>query len=190
MQVGPCADTKKAFPLPSSSARPFRRLPRPVLRRPARGRPCPPAARCGPGGRDVREPRPPRGSQAVQTLTHSCLERRRGPPPPFLLRGGRAADGLRGGSWQAARTRALSTAGLRGPGCRRARAARSWPVPGRSFRRPEAGRRSGSYLRRLGWASAPPNTWGPGLLGQWAEDTVGPGMATSACGPGGDRGAR
>lgn len=90
--------------MPSSSARPFRRLPRPVLRRPARGRPCPPAARCGPGGRDVREPRPPRGSQAVQTLTHSCLERRRGPPPPFLLRGGRAADGLREGwGWAAGR---------------------------------------------------------------------------------------
>lgn len=59
---------------------------------------CPPQARQGAarlsscfsssglGGPDSQEPGPLRGSQAVQTLTHSCLEQRRGLPPPFLLR--------------------------------------------------------------------------------------------------------
>lgn len=59
---------------------------------------CPPQARqgaarlsscfssSGRGGPDVQEPGPLRGSQAVQTLTHSCLEQRRGLSPPFLLR--------------------------------------------------------------------------------------------------------
>lgn len=69
---------------------------------------CPPQARQGAarlsscfsssglGGPDAQEPWPLRGSQAVQTLTHSCLEQRRGLPPPFLLREAGMPTGSRG----------------------------------------------------------------------------------------------
>lgn len=149
-----------------------------------------------PGRARRQEPRSHHCSQAVQTLTHSCLEQRRGLPPPFLLPGGRVANGLRGRleACQASREyrpAPHSSAGLRKPGCLRAGAARSRPVSGRSFRGAEAGR-SRRHLISGAWAGHPltQNTWGPGLLGQWAEDTAVPGIATSACGPGGDRSAR
>lgn len=123
---------------------------------------CPPHARQGAAGpsicfsrrglgrRDEPEPLQQRGSQAVQTLTHSCLEQRRGLPPPFLLRGGRAANGLRGRLAGGQNSRgygpsARSSAGLRGPGRFRSRAACSRPVPGRSFR----GRRQGGVCARV-----------------------------------------
>lgn len=178
----------EALPVPSLSCRPH-------ARQGAAG-PSSCFSQCGLGGRDEREPRPHQGSQAVQTLTHSCLEQRRGLPPPFLLRGGRVANGLRGRleACQASREYGPaphSSAGLWGPRRRRARAARSRPVPGRSFRGAEAGS-SRRHLISGAWAGhlLTQNTWGLGLLGQWAEDTVVPGIATSACGPGGDRGAR
>lgn len=56
-------------------------------------------SRSGLGGGDRQEPRPFHGSQTVQTLTHPCLEQRRGLPPPFLLsREAGLATGS-GGGW-------------------------------------------------------------------------------------------
>lgn len=154
-----CVCTGKTFP-----SRPFRHLPCPVLRTPARGRPAAGASigfSCrGLGWRDEPEPLPQRGSQAVQTLTHSCLEQRRGRPPPFLLRGGWVANGLRGRLAGCQASRGLgpssrSSAGLRGPGRRGGRAACSRPVPGRSFRGAEAGRRLRRLLISGAWAGRP-----------------------------------
>lgn len=139
------------------------------------------------------EPRPLGGSQAVQTLTHSCLERRRGLPPPFLLGAPGAADSLPGRGREAVRVRTP----LRRCWASETRAPASTSSPLKASPRPQlpagGGRVAfalGSYLWRRGWASAPQNTWGPGLLDQWAEDTVGPGTATLARGPGGDRPGR
>lgn len=168
-RVGVVSDAGEALclhkeDLSEQHRRSLQHLPCPVLRTPARGRPDPPAA--SPAEAWAAERSRSRGlnrqgSQAVQTLTHSCLEQRRGLPPPFLLRGGRVANGLRGrlAGCQASREyrpAPRSSAGLRGPGRRRGRAARSRPVPSRSFGGAGGGRGGpaafprASYLRRLG----------------------------------------
>lgn len=118
------------------------------------------------------------GGADVNSFLPGAEER---PASTLPSQGGRAANGLRGRLTVCqARGQCVSAprsaAGLRGPGHRRAQAARTRPIPGRSFLLAEAGRRSRweSYLWRRGWASAPQNTWGPGLLdqvggGHWAR---------------------
>jgi hypothetical protein len=153
-------------------------------RRPSRHLSCPVPA-CPPGGGRALQPllpqrpgrRRPAGAKAFPRFpdcadVNSSLPGAEERPASTLpsLQGGWVGNGLRGRlvGCQASRgygPAPRSSAGLRGLGRRRARAARSRPVPGRSFRGVGDGGRAGfepaSYLWRLGWASVSPEHLGP-----------------------------